>query len=590
MKTKFAAFALAAAAMLGVTACQEENIGEKASLTNNGKSLWANINSSTQIDSFAMILKNTYFLTSDYDKSLNYTYDAVLNTTQQYSVFAPVNGSYNAQAILDELQAAKELIATNRDSARGIYRRIEQEFVRNHIARYNVGAGSANAQIRLLNGKTAPYAPATSFNGVALSGNGIGSTNGELRVISGQSPFRYNLYEFIRNNPANSDYAAYLLPYDTTFFSERNSTPGALFEGKTQYIDSVFVKYNKVLNEGLRNEDSTFIGLVPTNAAAQEFYDRYLPYINFRDVYKTTWSTNPTNGIGAFSRTDTVNVDSLRAAKARDLMQAHFAFSTREMQVGDPNDSAQINNYVLMADSLKLRLGGWFVWNLTLGEPNALFAGFTPQRLSNGYVYSVDRFNLMPKQWLNDCSYDIVALGSATAVLNDHQKQITYSVVNIDTLTADPEVEGIDSLSDKNYMQFVIPRRGAVLQLRLKNNIYSNTPYKLGIVTVPSKAHIDMEQRHNAPPVLQARVYDDRFENAGSNIGLVKIQSQRISPDTAKVDTLWIFDESNPLVFPHAYKNLDFYTFPRLTLTAFRANNSLLNIDAIIMRPLELDN
>lgn len=586
MKTKFSALALATLALLGVASCQEDNIAEQVRLTNNGQSLWANINNSSNIDSFAMILKNTYFLTSDYDKSLNYTYDQVLNTTQQYSVFAPVNGSYNAQAILTQLDEAKALIATNRDSARLIYRRVEKEFVRNHVARYNVGATTTATQVSLLNGKTATYVPATTFNGVALVGDGIGGNNGELRFMQGQSPFRYNLYEFIRNNAANSDYANYLLPYDTTYFSEATSVPGALFEGQIQYIDSVYVQYNKVLSENLRNEDSTFVGLVPTNEAAADFYTRFLPYIQYRDTYKTTWVVNAQTGNGAFSRTDTIKVDSLRQAQARNQMSSFFAFSTRQMQVTDPNDEAQVREYVLKADSLNPRFSDGFLNNLTPGQPNAVFAGYTPERLSNGWVYSVDQFNLMPKHWLVDLSYDMV--DRSHMILNDNQGQIRYSVVNIDSTTADSTIELIDSISDGDYMQFVLPRRGLNLELRLHNNIYSNTPYKIGLVTVPSKAHLDMEQRTNPSPVFQARIFDDRYEAAGRNTGLVKFESsKRFTVDTTKVDTLWLYDD---VVFPHAYSGVGVFSYPRLVITSFTANNSLLNIDAIIMRPKELDN
>ena len=100
--------------LLGATACSDDHFEIKQGTVTELNTLWENMHEHELADSLAMILSRTIVMKSKTDKSGKtseglYTYDQLLNSLQSFTVWAPVNGTYNARHylnLLDQRDAA----------------------------------------------------------------------------------------------------------------------------------------------------------------------------------------------------------------------------------------------------------------------------------------------------------------------------------------------------------------------------------------------------------------------------------------------------------------------------------------------------
>ena len=135
-KYKYIGIMMMAATMLTATSCSDFNDYNKeiADLTPAGnQTLWQNIQQNQQLSNFASILKKA-------------GYDEKLNTTHYYTVWAPLDGTYDANAILQ--LSNKSLLS---------------QFVENHIADYSYNAsGQIDKRVLMLNDKSYHFAGSQS--------------------------------------------------------------------------------------------------------------------------------------------------------------------------------------------------------------------------------------------------------------------------------------------------------------------------------------------------------------------------------------------------------------------------------------------
>ena len=150
---KYLGYAMMAAGMLAATSCSDFSDYNEAKLdsTPSGNlTLWENISQNPQLSEFASMVKKTGF-------------DSELNNTRYFTVWAPMNGTFNQSEL-----------ATLTDSA------LLVQFIKSHVAEYGHPAtGLLNERIHTLNEKSFTFAGSGSytFDGVDITASNLPSNN-----------------------------------------------------------------------------------------------------------------------------------------------------------------------------------------------------------------------------------------------------------------------------------------------------------------------------------------------------------------------------------------------------------------------------
>lgn len=257
--------------LLGLTSCSdtwnnhyETNIG-----INTDMSLWEKMEAQSNLSDFRSILEATNV--SNYNNVSTVSFAELLNSDQTFTVWAPVNGTFNRDSLLAICQT---------DSGQ---RAVEKSFIKNHIARYLHSVTSTTDQSILLLNRKEEVLKGFSFGDVSITDPNLISNNGVLHILNGHVPFFSNLYEEINSNPEFSLLSSFYKQYQKDSLNEFASVSSGIVDGKTVYVDSVMIATNPLLDElgRLNEEDSSFWMVAPNNAAWVEAYDKISPYYNF---------------------------------------------------------------------------------------------------------------------------------------------------------------------------------------------------------------------------------------------------------------------------------------------------------------------
>ncbi len=195
-------------------------------------------------------------------------YDKIINESQSYTVWAPVNDALNGIDITDT--------------------KLVNEIVKNHITRGQITTSDVDIlPIRMLSGKIIDFAidgNGYRFGGTSvINSNGV-AANGLVHIIDGFEPFINNLWEYIGEYENLDSLRTYL--YGLTkevFVPERSTEYGVNDDNQIIYSDSVFDYSNIVLDKlgTIDNEDSTYTLIIPDNTAWNEAYNRIEGFFNF---------------------------------------------------------------------------------------------------------------------------------------------------------------------------------------------------------------------------------------------------------------------------------------------------------------------
>ena len=232
--------------------------------------LWQNINSQGNLSEFASLLKRV-------------GYDEVLSQSQTYTVWAPLNGTFDVSALSSQSDA-----------------KLLREFVQNHIARSNYPAsGTVGEDVYMINEKLMRFDGAGSYamGGVALETANISSINGVLHTLSQRIPFRANIYESLNSEQfALDSVSTFFHAYDVKKLDEERSVQGPMLNGEITYLDSIFEETNTLFQSFrayIQREDSNYTMILPTNEAwsrarktIRQFY-KYVPSFEFMENTST---------------------------------------------------------------------------------------------------------------------------------------------------------------------------------------------------------------------------------------------------------------------------------------------------------------
>ncbi len=448
------------------------------------KTLWENISANDNLSDFASVLQRV-------------GYDKMLNTPGAYTVWAPINGSFDMDS-LSQVSDAK----------------VEKEFLRNVIASYTHRENDLNDTIvYMLNGKLLKFSnkntPALSFDGQSILPNSINpavfnypSVNGLLYNVAVPAAFRYNGYEYISEaaDIANS-MATYVKKYETIILDEASSIKGDIIDGVQHYDDSVVIVTNTLIEDNLRsqinNEDSTYTVLIPTDEAWEKAYKRissyykYIPKIAYQDLQSPAVGTNK-GTTGTIMKADLGKVETTLSSAP-----AGSEFSTAGSYWTDSITKRWITNNLIFSETnrkynSKLITGMSFAENDTLYSTTRNYltnptlldeATIERIKLSNGHARIINRLPFTPE----DTYAPVIRTSNVGRIVTATGSGYTYE--RIHKVNLDPKVcvleEGYPYLT---YVKADIPSASNfAAELDFYLNDVLSTTYDIYAVIVPAR-------------------------------------------------------------------------------------------------------
>lgn len=573
-----------AAAMLAAASCSDFNDYNKAELdatASANQTLWENIQQNAQLSDFASLVKKAGF-------------DSELAATQYYTVWAPLNGTFDASAYQN----------LDKDA-------LMKQFVKNHIASYgHRAAGQVNERVLMLNEKSYDFTGSQSytFNGVSIADANLPSTNGIMHTLNGTSSFYPNLYEYVTSADLASGKGLdslrnYFLHYENTYLDTERSVLGPIVDGMQTYVDSVMVTENTLwntLNVKMNDEDSTYTFLMPTNEAWANTYDRIKSYYH----YIQTTNAQSFTGATIASQSASISID---PAYWQDSLATRYL--TRNLAYSNTN------GYNKWIEGTPTYLGTDTLYSTTrnkLSNPQDILSATVEKvRMSNGYARIVDNLAMLP--WETYAPERNVYAWSTS-----NQARVTSgNALSVEVQNPDPAKVDLTEQGSTSYRYLWVEASGGYskpeLDLFLPNVL--STTYDFYCVFVPENVDMNKAGAETLPNrviftlnycdasgALKDHVFLDESEE---NISAFQEQFhlpdnttnrttiRAFSNDVSKVDTLYLGE----FTFPVCYYGLGDEYCPNIKITSpfsavtgqvRNAYTRDLRIAAIILKPKEL--
>lgn len=526
--------------------------------------LWEQIQANGKLTQFAQILEKAHYYTDENHRVANYTFKDMLNSTQILTVWAPEDGTYDANKWL-------EMCETNGYA-------VQQQFLGNHISLWRkLATGTTADSITMLNSKRIIFDKAKqTFRDIKLDGSTVSAKNGILYTLNGAAPFQFNLYEYIKSNPEVGMLATYISNQDTTYFSSSASTEGPSDEnGNPTYVDSVFFtsnrlwsKYYRPMNsewltylEGffaiLNAEDSAYAMILPTDQAWQAARTKLSKYYNYADAYIN--KTEENNGVDEQLH---LNPDSLRELCLDMDLTSPLVFNIK----GQPREGIGIltketfdekkGQALYLLNTIDDTLYSSPIW-----EKTELFGSRQPVEMSNGLAYTVDQWNFPMSYYKPDitveCTYSTIFKSEA---LEGKTVVNTISFNNYVNTWA----EETGKIYDENYLllQGYSSAGSPNVEFKIRDlkrdHEISSGKYDIYVVMVPYYYQLNEDMREDPTWALKNRFESSITYNNGEKNGKGKVKEKTektkvIEYEGQKVDTILLFKDFE---FPVSYKNL----------------------------------
>ena len=595
---------MVAGCMLAATSCSDfsdYNAIEASAEPSADKTLWENIKANANLSDFAEVLEKV-------------GYDKVLNASHTYTVWAPVNGSFDKDSLFSLSES-----------------KIIKEFVKNMVANYSHQETDLNdTTVFMLNEKLLKFhgknTSSMTFDGQSLVANAEStaynypSINGILYTVSNPSTFRSNGYEVISDvkDKAGKFYDM-IMKYHTETLDEKNSVKGEIVNGLQVYDDSVLIVSNTYTEGSLRSkiacEDSLYTVLIPNDEAWTDAYDRikkyynYIPEVNYQDLTdeKLSGKKGGSNSTGTCFMEKKLGQDSIKLTSK-------------------PADSEFSDNAAYWTDSISKRLlTNNFIYSETNTKYNSKFANgqkFTEadsiysttrnlltnlpeldkatvetKVLSNGHARIIDKFpfksweTYAPEIRTRNVGRYVTASGSNVSrvtVLNPSKDICTFDKANEENL---------------NYVRVNVPEGSAFapeMDFALSNVL--STTYDIYAVVVPGWIENQGDSTYVRKPYtlrFDINYTNEKNEEVRGRFNgeeLVTVAAQVIKVPAficgaEKVDTIKLGRVTFPICYAgtEAYPNIKAYC----TLTSFGSANrkkydQQIRIANIIMKPIDL--
>lgn len=504
------------------------------------RTLWDNLTHNAQTQKFVAIAQKAGF-------------DDELQSSHFYTVWAPVDGTYNADSLL----------AINDTTT------LLRQFVQNHIANYGHSVQNESYQrITMLNGKSYELRSGF-FDGLTLTSTDNPGINGIIHTLSGVLPFRHNIYEYLMSSSDLDSLQAYYKQFEETILDEKHSILGPIIGGEQTYIDSVMVTTNKLFSRfhaNINEEDSNFTALLPTNEAWQKAYNRIRPYYNYAAKTAAQDLTN----------------DNSTPTIIRNIDAVYYADElTKQMMVGNLflNNNHEFNAWIR---GYAEKLHGDTIQNTNgrlLSNGSEFIKGISTIKMSNGLCIMTDTLPFI--SW--ETFAPEITVSTTSATYRPRLLSATATTVRLNE-------EDIDSSKGivKSYADLVPSGTRSLPDVFFYLPNVLSTSYNIYAVIVPA----------NIKKGYIGEVKPNKFSatitySSSKGTLLTQTLGTDFVNDTSKVDTLLL----GKATFPVCYRNLG-ELYPTLELKSnLRIFNSAemaaydrqLRLAAIILRPIEMD-
>lgn len=263
---------------MGLVGCQDDwdsHYNQTADTEYGTASLYEVIALQPELSDFRRVLDATKAFANS--KQTSVTYKDLLGTDQFFTVWAPVNGTFNADSLI-------QLCATSEGDSL-----VEMHFVKNHVARFAHSVNGKKTDVLMMNNKSLEL-NATDIEGASLASSNIAARNGVLHTVQSPISYFYNIYEALVGLEEYQHIGTFLRSYQIDELDETMSLAMGIVDGKTVYIDSVFESKNELLNDNtygcINAEDSLYWMIVPTKELWDSLYDEAKSYYNYAYIEK----------------------------------------------------------------------------------------------------------------------------------------------------------------------------------------------------------------------------------------------------------------------------------------------------------------
>lgn len=437
---------MTAALAAGISSCSDDHF-DLSSAAQGKATLWENIQTKSELSEYADILQSVYYSQNE-EKTTPETYADLLNGDQTFTVWAPVNGSFNYAYYKGLLQTGV------RDS---IYK-VEKELIRNNMTRYSNAINSSGTKsIALFNSKTVELDyDAQTIKGVNITTPNIGATNGVLHITSAPVAYQPNLYEFMATRSDLDSINTFIKGFQTTVFNRSASTQGPTVDGKITWVDSIVSISNDYtsyyLGAYINREDSNYAMIMPTNDTWKAMLEKTQKYFTYKPLYEQDVYTQTEAGVdtilkGKQTTFTQAEIDSLVNLYSKNAICEHLAFNANWQYEQIPITTI---NEIGQADSLVSTSGIKFKKTGTLNKTNrrntveiddfrTMFGNADPIEVSNGYAYLTNDFSYPIQTYAPDI--DELNYQSCDATCYPSFAVVTYNnpkvVIDGDTIQTD---------------------------------------------------------------------------------------------------------------------------------------------------------
>lgn len=546
---------MATAALLAATSCSDfsdYNDTPVSDVQQAERTLWENISQNDQLSDFATLVKKAGF-------------DDELSQPHYYTVWAPLNGTYDASSLMSA------------DSATVLY-----QFVKSHIAEYNHSvSGLVDERIHALNRKSFAFEGDGQYTyaGQTLRQLNLPNSNGIMHLLDGAARFYPNLYEYLFSCEGIDSVATFFKRYETSVLDTKNSVLGPTINGKQTYIDSVMITSNSLLNRikaKLDKEDSTYTMLVPTNEAWLAHYDKISKCYNY---INTTVAQNIDEATSTSSApTASVTVD---AAYTKDSLTRLHLVSDLVYNNNNYYNNWLIDDTVEPYDTLYSTTYGYMT------NPQEIMSRVIDREtMSNGTFCLVDSLAFRP--WESWC----YSLGQSP--LNSRTWTGSNTMVYIDNTLFDAikYVPKNPAQKQLGYLWVTPLSNYGKPQLDVKLRNVLSTTYNIYIVLAPGQ---DVGEDADGNKFLKPNMLDFTLSycDAKGKLATQKL-NQKVVNDPTRVDTLAVGTFTFPVAYAglgdNVYPNLkittDFGVFDKAKMAAYTRDFSIISI---LMKPVELE-